>query len=760
MAASAAASSAAGPTAAELYAQVATQGGLIRDMKAAGKNKDELAADVAKLKDLKAALKAAMEAEGGEDKWDVPKEALDNTLTRRMFVVPSFELYNGVAGLYDFGPPGTAFKDNLLAFWRRHFVYEEGMLQLECTTLTPEPVLKTSGHVDKFTDLMVKDSAGECFRADKLLEDAIDDLVKKDSEMTPDRREELRQIRAMADAFTPEELGGHLRALGVVSPSTGEAFAEDPFPFNLMFATSIGPAGDLRGFLRPETAQGMFMNFRRLLDYNGGRVPFAATQIGSAYRNEIAPRNGLLRVREFTMAEIEHFVHPERKEHPKFASVASDVMTLFPATNQTTDGKTVQMTIGDAVASKLVDNETLGYFLARTQRFLFASGIKPAGLRFRQHLRTEMAHYATDCWDAEILMASGWVECVGHADRSCYDLDVHARARKTSLEASERLPEPVTVTELSCIPNKGALGKRYKKAAKPLLSFLSELDGEGVAAIKAQADAGPVTVTVEGTEFELVEGDLTFKECTRKVTMRKFTPSVIEPSFGIGRVMQGVFEHTFYVRPDDEARGVFGFPAEVAPFKAAVMAVDSRIPDEFLHRARSALTAAGLSVIVDDSGVAIGRKYARADEVGVPFAVTIDGVTTTEGTVTVRERDSMRQIRVALSDLAATIGAMCRGEDTWESVEARAAGADAATSVASAVVGAVTGAVAAAAGAVSSAFAASPAAPAAAVSPKVFDRSHGLPTSITGTAKGAEAVVMEGGDRKIGRFARPAVSIL
>lgn len=135
---------------------------------------DELAADVAKLKDLKAALKAAMEAEGGEDKWDVPKEALDNTLTRRMFVVPSFELYNGVAGLYDFGPPGTAFKDNLLAFWRRHFVYEEGMLQLECTTLTPEPVLKTSGHVDKFTDLMVKDSAGECFRADKLLEDAID----------------------------------------------------------------------------------------------------------------------------------------------------------------------------------------------------------------------------------------------------------------------------------------------------------------------------------------------------------------------------------------------------------------------------------------------------------------------------------------------------------------------------------------------------------------------------------------------------------
>ena len=131
--------------------------------------------EVARLKELKVALKAAMDAEGGGEAWKVNKDAMETTLLRRMFVVPSFEIYGSVAGLYDFGPPGTAFKDRLLALWKRHFVYEEGMLEMECTTLTPYPVLETSGHVERFADLMVKDTTnGECFRADKLLEDHIE----------------------------------------------------------------------------------------------------------------------------------------------------------------------------------------------------------------------------------------------------------------------------------------------------------------------------------------------------------------------------------------------------------------------------------------------------------------------------------------------------------------------------------------------------------------------------------------------------------
>ena len=123
---------------------------------------------------------------------------------------------------------------------------------------------------------------------------------------------------------------------------------------------------------------------------------------GTGFRNEIAPRNGLLRVREFCMAEIEHFVHPEKKDHPRFGSVADNVLPLFPKSNQIGDGKIQQMSVGDAVKAGTINNETLGYFIARVALFLDSVGIRKTHLRFRQHLDTEMAHYASDCWDAEI----------------------------------------------------------------------------------------------------------------------------------------------------------------------------------------------------------------------------------------------------------------------------------------------------------------------------------------------------------------------
>ncbi len=227
---------------------------------------------------------------------------------------------------------------------------------------------------------------------------------RQDKALPSARREELRKIAAQADAYEPKELDALFAQLGIKSPSSGNELTP-AFPFNLMFATSIGPTGQVPGFLRPETAQGMFVNFRRLYDYNCGKMPMAVAQIGLAYRNEIAPRGGLLRVREFTMAEIEHFVHPEQKAHAKFAAVASVVLNLFPADNQVGDGKTLPMPIGAAVKTGLVNNETLGYFMARTALFMYKLGIKPEGLRFRQHLRTEMAHYACDCWDAEVRQA-------------------------------------------------------------------------------------------------------------------------------------------------------------------------------------------------------------------------------------------------------------------------------------------------------------------------------------------------------------------
>lgn len=176
--------------------------------------------------------------------------------------------------------------------------------------------------------------------------------------LSQERRDELRKIAAQADAYEPGELHRIFGELGIKSPATGNDLTE-PFPFNLMFGTQIGPTGQLQGFLRPETAQGMFVNFRRLYEYNQTRMPMGVAQIGTAYRNEIAPRGGLIRVREFTMAEIEFFVHPEQKKHVRFASVAGARLQLFAAANQVGDGKLITPTLGEAVAAGIVNNETL-----------------------------------------------------------------------------------------------------------------------------------------------------------------------------------------------------------------------------------------------------------------------------------------------------------------------------------------------------------------------------------------------------------------
>jgi len=176
---------------------------------------------------------------------------------------------------------------------------------------------------------------------------------------------------------------------------------------------------------------------------------------------EIAPRSGLLRVREFCMGEIEHFVNPDDKSHPNFPSVASKELVLFGRDDQLGSGKTKTVTTGDAVSSGIINNETLAYFMARTQLFMERIGMDPTRLRFRQHLTTEMAHYACDCWDLEIQSSYGWVECVGHADRACYDLDVHSKATKTPMLATLKLDVPREIDVAKLKFDRKALGKAF-----------------------------------------------------------------------------------------------------------------------------------------------------------------------------------------------------------------------------------------------------------------------------------------------------------
>jgi glycyl-tRNA synthetase len=204
-----------------------------------------------------------------------------------------------------------------------------------------------------------------------------------------------RKDLAVVGEMSRDALAAKLKQYDCQSTEPNGGAISEPFPFNLMFKTSIGPTGLIHGFLRPETAQGIFVNFRDLLYYNGGRLPFAAAQIGQSFRNEINPKQGLLRVREFTQAEIEHFVHPDRKEHPRFAEVADVQPLMYSVALQQGDGQRPQaMRLRDAVRDGIVANETLAYFIGRTHLFMVSLGLDPKRVMFRQHLPNEMAHYA------------------------------------------------------------------------------------------------------------------------------------------------------------------------------------------------------------------------------------------------------------------------------------------------------------------------------------------------------------------------------
>ena len=607
-------------------------------------------------------------------RWD--REALETVLRRRFFFAPAFEIYGGVAGLYDYGPPGCAMKNNLVQMWRQHFVLEEGMLELDGPALTPDPVLRTSGHVDKFQDWMVRDTeTAACYRADHLLRDALqarlDDPTLSAARSSAERQD-MEHTLAHVDELTADELAAALRRFDVRAPDTNHPVSA-PYSFNLMFQTQIGPTGTIPAYLRPETAQGMFVNFRRLLDYVGGRMPFACAQIGLAYRNEISPRAGLLRVREFMQAEIEHFVHPERKAHPRFHRVAEDVLVLFPRDRQSAPPdserhRVVRMRAGEAVAAAVIDNQTLAYFMARTQSFAYSIGMRPEHLRFRQHLANEMAHYARDCWDLEVETSYGWIECVGLADRACYDLKAHSEVSKVELVALYKYDEPRTVQVFEAVPVKRVIGQRFKRDAQRLIELLQTRLDEAAKLRLHEALQTRGSHELDG--FTITPDMVEFQRVSRTVHSETYYPSVIEPSFGIGRLLYCVLEHAFYVRAgDDEARAVLRLVPAMAPLKCAVLPLSKNEAFEpLLQRVSTALTRAAISFRADDSNASIGKRYARADELGIPFGITIDFDSVSDATVTVRERDSMQQLRGDLEAVVQAIADMCRGEAHWKGV--------------------------------------------------------------------------------------------
>ncbi|XP_050334912.1 glycine--tRNA ligase isoform X2 [Bactrocera neohumeralis] len=655
---------------APLRAAVLEQGNLVRELKVKGAPEIDVKRAVAELKARKKILEDR-ELELTPSVVTFDRSKMEDLLKRRFFYDQSFAIYGGITGQYDFGPMGCALKSNILSLWRQFFVLEEQMLEVDCSILTPEPVLKASGHVDRFADLMVKDvKTGECFRLDHLIKNALEKLSKEKT-ATQEVKVECEDIVIKLDGMNKQEMSDVLAKYSIKSPLTGNDLTE-PIEFNLMFATQIGPTGLVKGFLRPETAQGIFVNFKRLLEFNQGKLPFAVAQIGNSFRNEISPRSGLIRVREFTMAEIEHFCDPSHKNHPKFESIADTRLTLYSACNQM-DGKSAQqISIGEAVRNNLVANETLGYYMTRIHQFLMAIGIKPECLRFRQHMNNEMAHYACDCWDAECLTSYGWVECVGCADRSAYDLGQHTQATGVKLVAEKRLPEPKTIEIAEIVPNKQTLGKTFKKDAKSITDALSKLSLSDVNEVEQNLkDKEEYVLSLHnGSEFKLTPDTISVKHSTKTVHVEEITPSVIEPSFGIGRIMYALLEQNFQCREGDEQRCYFTLPSVVAPLKCSILPLSNNTEfNPFIRQLSFALTKAELSHKVDDSSGSIGRRYARTDEIAIPFGITIDFDTLKEPhSVTLRDRDSLKQVRIGINEVTEVVKDLCTGKVHWSQV--------------------------------------------------------------------------------------------
>ncbi|MEF8771650.1 glycine--tRNA ligase [Halodesulfurarchaeum sp.] len=572
-------------------------------------------------------------------------KALAELAKRRGFFFQTGSAYGGVSGFYTYGPHGATLKATVESAWRERWATREGHDEIDAPTIMPEAVFEASGHLDGFDDLLVECPACEqSHRADHLVEGQTD--------------------IAEAESYTAKEIEGLLAEHGITCPSCGAPLAEEPVEqFNLMFETAIGPGSTNRGYLRPETAQGIFVDFPRLREYARGELPFGVAQIGRAYRNEISPRNAIVRTREFNQAELELFFDPDEDE-PDLESVADVEAPLFSAEAQTADGEPSFQTIGAAVESGPIADDWVGYYVGVATAWYDRIGIDLDRVRFRQHQAAERAHYARDCWDAEADVSGPgqdpeWIELAGIANRGTYDLSHHEAHTDERYRVFSEYDEPRTVERASVEPDMAALGPEYGSQAADIAAALEDLAETDQRAFEGET----VAVEVDGETVEIPTEQTGF--AVEEVTERgeQITPHVIEPSMGIDRTVYTILVHAYDEDEiDGEERTVLRLPPEMAPTLVGVFPLMDK--DGLGEQARNLaadLRAVGLSVTYDDSG-AIGRRYRRQDEIGTPYCVTVDYESLDDGTVTVRDRDTTDQVRVGIDELAATLAALQDGE--------------------------------------------------------------------------------------------------
>jgi|TARA_B100001540_G_scaffold163268_1_gene144448 glycyl-tRNA synthetase len=462
----------------------------------------------------------------------------------RGFYFPSCEVYgDSQAGFWEYGPNGVSIKNKFLELWRQQLVRRDRMLEIDGSQIMSKSVFEASGHLGNFADPIVK--CKECkstFRADKLIVDVSEVEIPESSDLN--------------------EFDNVIKEKAISCPKCNGSL-DNTKKFNMMFKVGIGPEEE-EAYLRPETCQSIFVDFPRLFKTMRGKLPIGIAQVGKSFRNEIAPRQSLLRLREFYQAEIEVFCNPNKL----------DVLDKFSEIENTTlriqnEQEVVTVTCKQAVESGIIPNKFVAYYLGLLSEFYEKTGIDMNKSRFRKLGEKEKAFYAEVAFDFEVETTIGWLELVACNYRSDYDLSSHAKKSKE--------------------------------------------------------------------KFEVMDND------------EKVLPHVFEISMGIDRSLYCVLEHGYRDDKENE-RVVLSIRPYLAPVHVGVLSLVKK--DGLAEKTNDVYLniKTKFDSFLDHAG-AIGRRYRRLDEIGAPFAITIDHQTKDDDTVTIRSRDSMSQDRVKIKDL-------------------------------------------------------------------------------------------------------------
>ena len=575
-------------------------------------------------------------------------EILNELAKRRGFFFPANNSYGGIAGFYVYGPVGSALKNNLESSWRKKFVIGEGNFEISTPTIAPSAVFQASGHIDGFSDLLIEcTNCDISYRADHLLEDQHESINISD--------------------FSQNTANKIISENPLICPACNEQLDSKTLKeFNLMFSTQIGPGSRTRGYLRPETAQGIFTEFPRLSSYSREKLPFGVAQIGTSYRNEISPRKGLTRLREFTQAELELFIHPDQLAPSNNISNSLKLPLLSYENQQKNINSVNLLTAKEALESNIISNNWIAHYLELALEWYISIGIDISRFRYRQHTKTELAHYASDCWDAETEINGEWIEIAGFAHRGNYDLVKHGQHSNDDFTLFHPYDEPQKKTIIDLNPNMGYFGPTFGESLPNILSKLNELALDHPESF----DHDEIQLKIDGTVYKIPSKHVQLSTKESIVSGERIIPHVIEPSFGIDRTIYSILIHTYHEDiVNEESRKRLSLPPSISPIFVGVFPLFNKDGmDTIAYTTVSTLRQLGFSVSHDDSG-SIGKRYRRQDEVGTPFCVTIDHQTTLDNTATLRDRDSAQQKRIDLNSIPQLLTGLKKGTLYFEDID-------------------------------------------------------------------------------------------